>query len=76
MKYDNLNHAKGALASLPPESVDQLCDLIISKLEERTVRVLASQAEGRGFEPRLPLQLLASKQHYSQMSYSHNLWFA
>lgn len=44
MKNGHLNRAKGVLASLPPESVDLLCDLILSKLEERTRRVLASQA--------------------------------
>jgi len=46
---------KGDPASLFPEGIDQLCDLIISRLEEKWNWGPASQAEGRGFEPRLPL---------------------
>jgi len=46
----------GGLASLTPECLDQLCDLIIAKLEEKNLRRLASQARRRGFESHHPLQ--------------------
>jgi len=44
------------LASLSPESVDQLCEIVIAKLEGRNKGVLASQARRRGFESHHPLQ--------------------
>ncbi len=55
MKIFGKKSAKRLLASLSHDGVDQLCDLIIARLEERTQRGLASQAEGRGFESHLPL---------------------
>ncbi len=55
MENDGENGQKGGSALHFPEGIDQLCDLIISRLEERWNRGPASQAEGREFEPRLPL---------------------
>jgi len=51
------------LASLSPEILDRLADLIVAKLNGRNPGVLASQAEGRGFESHLLLHpaILASK---------------
>jgi len=43
MVDQNREPPKGGLASLSPEAVDQLCDLIIAKLEGRDPRGLASQ---------------------------------
>ena len=42
-------------ASLHPEALDQLCDLIFAKLEVRNLWWPAFQAGCRGFESRLPL---------------------
>jgi len=46
---------EGVLASLTPESINQLCDMVISKLKEDGLGVLASQAKSRGFESHHPL---------------------
>ena len=43
-------------ASLPPEALDQLCDMIIAKLQDRNTWGPAFQAGCRGFESLLPLQ--------------------
>ncbi len=44
MVNQNSKQPEGGLASLSPEALDQLCDLIIAKLEGRNPRGLASQA--------------------------------
>ena len=62
MKIFGKKSAKRVLASLSHDGVDQLCDLIIARLEERTQRVLASQARSRGFESHHPL-------HFNPISY-------
>lgn len=46
---------QGVLASLSHEELDQLCDLLATKLGNRDARVPASQAGCRGFESRRPL---------------------
>ncbi len=46
----------GVPASLNPEQLDQLCDLLAAKLATRAKGVPAFQAGCRGFESRLPLQ--------------------
>ncbi len=56
MENDEKNEQKGGPAPHYPEGIDQLCELIISRLEEKWKWGPASQAEGREFEPRLPLQ--------------------
>ncbi len=43
------------LASLNPESMDQLCDMIVAKLAERGLGKPISQAKSRGFESHHPL---------------------
>ena len=50
MANQNSNQPDGVLAFLSPEGLEQLCDLIIAKLEGRNPRVLSSQARRRGFE--------------------------
>ena len=55
MEKDGINGQKGGPALQFTEGIDQLCDLIISRLEERQNRGHAFQAGCRGFEPRLPL---------------------
>jgi len=55
MENNEKNEQKGVPASHFPQGIDQLCDLIISRLEEKWNWGPASQAEGREFEPRLPL---------------------
>ena len=60
MKIFGKKSAKRLLASLSHDGVDQLCDLIIARLEERTQTVLASQARRRGFESHLPLHSVLS----------------
>ena len=55
MEKDGINGQKGDPALQFTEGIDQLCDLIISRLEERQNRGYAFQAGCRGFEPRLPL---------------------
>jgi len=45
-------------ASLPPEALDQLCDMIIAKLQDRNTWGPAFQAGCRGFESLLPLHLV------------------
>ncbi len=55
MTDNNLDKSKGVPALLPPEAIDQLCDIIVAKLQERNLWVPAFQAGCRGFEPRLPL---------------------
>ena len=62
MENDGGNEQKGGSALQFTEGIDQLCDLIISRLEERWNRGPAFQAGCRGFESRLPLQVLALKQ--------------
>ncbi len=57
MKIFGKKSAKTVLASLSHDGVDQLCDLIIARLEERTQTVLASQAEGRGSEELASIKL-------------------
>jgi len=47
MKIFGRKSAKRVFASLSPDGVDQLCDLIIARLEERTQMALASQARRR-----------------------------
>ncbi len=54
------NSAKRRLASLSPDGVDQLCDLIIARLEERTQTTITSQARRRGFESHHPLHRFLS----------------
>jgi len=49
------NNLEGVLASLSPECVDQLCNIIIAKLTGMNPRALASQARRRGFESHHPL---------------------
>ena len=44
MANQNSNQPDGVLASLSPEGLDELGDLIIANLEGRNPRVLASQA--------------------------------
>jgi len=55
------NRVKRVPASLTPEVVDQLCDMIIARLEARNLWGPAFQAGCRGFESRLPLQFLKLK---------------
>ena len=55
MVDQNREQPKGGLASLSPEAVDQLCDLVIAKLEGRDQWGLASQVRRRGFESHHPL---------------------
>jgi len=55
MENDGGNEQKGGSALQFTEGIDQLCDLIISKLEERWNRGSAFQAGCREFESRLPL---------------------
>ena len=57
MENDGIDGQKGGSASQFTEGIDQLCDLIISRLEERWNGDPAFQADCRGFESRLPLQL-------------------
>ncbi len=52
---------QGVPASLPPEALDQLCDMIIAKLQARNLWEPAFQAGCRGFEPHLPLHLPNTK---------------
>ncbi len=54
MAKQNTKPLDGVLASLPPENLDQLCALIIAKLEGRNQRGLAFQARRRGFESHHP----------------------
>jgi len=49
---------EGVLASLSPESMDQLCDMIVAKLAERGLGKPISQAKSRGFESHHPLQFI------------------
>jgi hypothetical protein len=58
MENDENNGQKGGSALHFTEGIDQLCDLIISRLEEKWNRGPAFQAGCRGFESRLPLQVL------------------
>ena len=48
-------------ASLPPEALDQLCNMIIAKLQARNLREPAFQAGCREFESRLPLHGLVAQ---------------
>ena len=50
------SNVEGVLASLSPESMDQLCDMIIAKLAEKGLGMYVSQAKSRGFESHHPLQ--------------------
>jgi len=49
------SNVEGVLASLSPESMDQLCDMIVAKLAERGLGKPISQAKSRGFESHHPL---------------------
>ena len=49
------SNVEGVLASLSPESTDQLCDMIVAKLAKRDLGMSVSQAKGRGFESHHPL---------------------
>ncbi len=49
------SNVEGVLASLSPESMDQLCDMIVAKLAERGLGKPISQAKRRGFESHHPL---------------------
>ena len=51
----------GGLASLTPECLDQLCDLIIAKLEEKNLWGLTSQARRRGFKSQHPLHIIGQR---------------
>ncbi len=55
MENDGINGQKGGSALQFSEGIDQLCDLIISRLEEKWNRGPAFQAGCREFESRLPL---------------------
>jgi hypothetical protein len=44
------SNVEGVLASLSPESLDQLCDMIVAKLAERGLGKPISQAKSHGFE--------------------------
>ena len=56
MADNNISHnLQGLPASLPPEALDQLCDMILAKLQARNLWGPAFQAGCRGFESRLPL---------------------
>ena len=57
MENEVENGQKGGSAQHSSESIDQLCDLIISRLEEKWNRGPAFQADCRRFEPGLPLQI-------------------
>ena len=56
----NANQLKRIPASLTPEVLEQLCDMVIAKLQMRNVWGPAFQAGCRGFESPSPTQL-ASK---------------
>ena len=60
MADQNSNQLDRVLAFLSPECLDQLCDLIIAKLEGRNPWVLTSQARRRGFESHHPLHFVTS----------------
>ena len=49
------NWLKRVPASLTPEVVEQLCDMIIARLKAKNLWGPAFQAGCRGFESRLPL---------------------
>ena len=53
IKADDQASPERVLASLSPESLDRLADLVIAKLAARNGGGLASQARRRGFEPNL-----------------------
>ena len=55
MENDGESGQKGGPAAHFTEGIDQLCDLIISRLEERQNRGSAFQAGCRRFESGLPL---------------------
>ena len=55
MANRNKSDVERVLASLNPESMDQLCDLIVAKLAERGLGMPVSQARRRGFESLHPL---------------------
>jgi len=55
MEDDGINGQNGGPAFQFTEGIDQLCDLIISRLEEKWNRGHAFQAGCREFESRLPL---------------------
>ncbi len=56
MTDNNLSHkSSGVPALLPPEALDQLCDILIAKLQARNLWGPAFQAGCREFESRLPL---------------------
>ncbi len=60
MKNGGINRQKRGPALQFTEGIDQLCDLIISRLEEKWKGGLAFQAGCHGFVSRLPLHFLAS----------------
>ena len=57
MVDNNDNKVNRVPASLTHEVLDQLCDMIIAKLQARNLWGPAFQAGCRGFESRLPLQV-------------------
>jgi hypothetical protein len=50
MENRKKSNVERVLASLNPESMDQLCDMIVAKLAERGLGKPISQAKSRGFE--------------------------
>ncbi len=55
MENDGINEQNGGPALQITEGIDQLCDMIVSRLEEKWKGGLAFQAGCREFESRLPL---------------------
>ncbi len=76
MENDGGNEQKGGSALQFTEGIDQLCDLIISRLEERWNRGPAFQAGCRGFEPRLPLHRYKMPVLYSSSPFFSNAFFS
>ena len=58
MANRNKSDVERVLASLSPESMDQLCDMIVARLAERGLGKPISQAKSRGFESHHPLQFI------------------
>jgi hypothetical protein len=50
MENRKKSNVERVLASLNPESMDQLCDMIVARLAERGLGKPISQAKSRGFE--------------------------
>ncbi|MBA7709433.1 hypothetical protein ES703_118351 [subsurface metagenome] len=58
MENRKKSNVERVLASLNPESMDQLCDMIVARLAERGLGKPVSQAKSRGFESHHPLQFI------------------